>query len=133
MVRAPTSEHGKSCGAADHAPRIAPVLLLPHEMCLVHGTVASCDPMVECLYTGYGKKEPEPEPKLSGLSELLTENKLEHIEGMLGDATLQSLFDESTANRVEFLSGLKGKGVDKLPDRQKLTNALGKAKRLDRF
>eukprot|EP00966_Prymnesium_polylepis_P337046 7391868-Prymnesium_polylepis.3 len=83
---------------------------------------------------GYGAKEPEPEPKLKDLAELLTENKLEHLGTLLGaDATLQSLQDESTTNRVEFLNGLKVKGVDALPDRQKLANALGKAKRQDRF
>ena len=87
----------------------------------------------ECVHTGYGQKEPEPEPKLKDLAELLTENKLEHLGSKLGDATLQSLHDESTANRVDFLNGLKAKGVDALTDRQKLANAVGKAKRQDRF
>jgi hypothetical protein len=47
--------------------------------------------------------------------------------------TLDSLESQLTSDRVAFLNGLKEKGVDKLAERQKLANALGKAKRLDRF
>lgn len=81
----------------------------------------------------YGKKEPEPEPKLKDLEELCTENALTAIFSVLSGSTLDSLEKELVDDRVAFLASLKEKGVDKLADRQKLANALGKAKRLDRF
>ena len=47
--------------------------------------------------------------------------------------TLQSLEAMLTEDRPTFLASLKEKGVDNLAERQKLANAIGKAKRLDRF
>jgi hypothetical protein len=81
----------------------------------------------------YGKAEPVPEPKLKDLDELLTESGLEPLKQVLADSTLSTLNDSLVSDRVAFLTGLKESGVDKLGDRQKLANALGKAKRLDRF
>ena len=81
----------------------------------------------------YGKKEPEPEPKLKDLAELLEEAGISGIKEALGDSTLDSLNTSLVEDRTAFLAGLKASGVDKLGDRQKLANSLGKAKRLDRF
>ena len=82
----------------------------------------------------YGNKEPEPEPKLKDLAELLTELGLEALKTALADdSTLQTLNESLEANRVQFLTDLKESGVDKLADRQKFANGLGKAKRQNRF
>jgi hypothetical protein len=81
----------------------------------------------------YGQKEVVPEPKLKDLDELLEEAGLAGIKAVLGDATLDSLNTSLVEDRTTFLSGLKESGVDKLADRQKLANSIGKAKRLDRF
>ena len=78
-------------------------------------------------------QEPEPEPKLKDLAELLQENALSSIMVKLDGESLESLESQLTSDRVEFLNGLKEKGMDKLAERQKLANAIGKAKRQDRF
>ena len=78
-------------------------------------------------------QEPEPEPKLKDLAELLQENALSSIMVKLDGETLESLESQLTSDRVGFLNGLKEKGMDKLAERQKLANAIGKAKRQDRF
>jgi len=52
---------------------------------------------------------------------------------LLMGETLQSLEAMLTEDRPTFLASLKEKGVDNLAERQKLANAIGKAKRLDRF
>lgn len=78
-------------------------------------------------------QEPEPQPKLKDLAELLEENGIESILSKLDGDTLESLESQLTSDRVGFLNGLKEKGVGNLVERQKLANAIGKAKRLDRF
>ena len=78
-------------------------------------------------------QEPEPQPKLKDLAELLEENGIESIMSKLDGDTLESLESQLASDRVGFLNGLKEKGVGNLVERQKLANAIGKAKRLDRF
>ena len=70
---------------------------------------------------------------LKDLEELCTENALTAIFSVLSGSTLDSLEKALADDRVAFLASLKEKGVDKLSDRQKLANAIGKAKRLNRF
>lgn len=84
-------------------------------------------------HPGYAPQEKDPEPKLKDLNELLKENSLISTMALLMGETLQSLEAMLTEDRPTFLASLKEKGVDNLAERQKLANAIGKAKRLDRF
>ena len=87
----------------------------------------------DVCHSGYAPQEKDPEPKLKDLNELLKENSLISTMALLMGETLQSLEAMLTEDRPTFLASLKEKGVDNLAERQKLANAIGKAKRLDRF
>lgn len=89
--------------------------------------------IVIACHPGYAPQEKDPEPKLKDLNELLKENSLISTMALLMGETLQSLEAMLTEDRPTFLASLKEKGVDNLAERQKLANAIGKAKRLDRF
>ena len=88
--------------------------------------------MIAC-HPAYAPQEKDPEPKLKDLNELLKENSLISTMALLIGETLQSLEAMLTEDRPTFLASLKEKGVENLAERQKLANAIGKAKRLDRF
>ena len=89
--------------------------------------------IVIACHPAYAPQEKEPEPKLKDLNELLKENSLISTMALLIGETLQSLEAMLTEDRPTFLASLKEKGVENLAERQKLANAIGKAKRLDRF
>ena len=67
------------------------------------------------------------------LQALLAESGLDHLHERLGDFELSAAVAELTASRPAFLTRLKAIGVDKLAERQKLTNAIAKAGREGRI
>ena len=69
----------------------------------------------------------------AGLANLLAELKLEGLGGRLEAHTLGGLADSLKGGRPAFLSMLKEAGVDKLAERQALSNGLSKAVREGRL
>jgi len=72
------------------------------------------------------------DPQLHTLVEFLADCKLSHLQESLADETLANLAAEHDAGRQPMLKHLKQKGVDRLIERQNLTNALGRAKKAGR-
>lgn len=69
----------------------------------------------------------EVRPAKTALLTFLIELGLGHLQEFLRDEVLADLATEAAVSRTAFLSRLKQVGVDKLAERQKLTNGLSKA------
>ena len=72
-----------------------------------------------------------PDAPLRSLDDLLRSAEVEHLSGAIDALTLGGLSANlERSGRVQLLSHLKEHGVVKLGDRQRIVNALSKAKRL---
>ena len=72
-----------------------------------------------------------PDAPLRSLDDLLRSAEVEHLSDVMGALTLGGLSDTlERLGRVQLLSHLKEHGAVKLGDRQRIVNALSKAKRL---
>ena len=67
------------------------------------------------------------------LDGLLSEAGLAHLSELLRPLTLKECISQLDDSRTAFLSTLKNLGCDKLPERQAVANAIGKAQRLGRL
>merc|ERR1712137_573211 len=83
-------------------------------------------------FCGRSSMDRSADPQLHTLVEFLADCKLSHLQESLADETLANLAAEHDAGRQPMLKHLKQKGVDRLIERQNLTNALGRAKKAGR-